>query len=79
MADRKPIEPVKKGALHADLGIPQGEKIGKDKLEAAKSSGSPQVRKRANFALNMAYKDGGLVTTDHVLPGVSHYSKRVKE
>lgn len=67
----KPIGPVKKGALHAEMGIPQGEKIGKDRLEAAKASGDPVKAKRANFALNMAYEGGG-----RVLPGWSHTSKK---
>lgn len=66
----KPIGPVKKGALHAQLGIPQGKKIGKDRLEAAKDSGDPVKAKRANFALNMAYSGGG-----SVLPGWRHTSK----
>lgn len=65
----KPIGPIKKGALHAQMGIPQGEKIGKSRLEAAKNSGDPQKAKRANFALNMAYSGGGVVA------GVPHYAK----
>lgn len=68
--NQKPIGPVKKGALHQDLGIPQGQKIGKDRLESAKNSSDPTVRKRANFALNMAYGNGGPVT------GVPHHSKK---
>jgi len=55
------IGPVKKGALHAQMGIPQGEKIGKKRLEAAKHSSSPQERKRANFALNMNKATGGTI------------------
>jgi len=57
----KPIGPIKKGALHAQAGIPQGEKIGKSRLEAMKNSGNPKMAKRANFALNMAYEKGGIV------------------
>jgi len=49
----KPIGPIKKGALHKQMGIPACQKIGKARLEAVKKSGSPQERKRANFALNM--------------------------
>jgi hypothetical protein len=56
MASRKPIGPIKKGALHAQMGIPQGQKIGRARLEQAKNSSSPQERKRANFALNMSGK-----------------------
>lgn len=55
------IGPIKKGALHAQMGIPQGEKIGKKRLEAAKNSSSPQERKRANFALNMNKATGGTI------------------
>lgn len=43
---------VKKGALHKQLGIPQGKNIPVSKLEALKNSKDPQTRKRANFALN---------------------------
>jgi hypothetical protein len=70
----KKIGPIAKGRLHANLGIPSGEKIGKTRLQAAKNSASPAVRKEANFALNMAYKGGGVVQ------GVPHLeSKVVKE
>jgi hypothetical protein len=64
------IGPVKKNALHEQMGVPKGEKIGKSRLEQAKNSDNPQMRKRANFALNMAYEKGG-----RVLPGVPHCSK----
>ena len=47
---------VKKGALHKEMGIPEGEKIGKEKLEEAKENGSSKEKKRANFALNFGYK-----------------------
>lgn len=38
------------GALHRDLGVPEGEKIPEAKLEEAKNSKNPTVRKRAAFA-----------------------------
>jgi hypothetical protein len=38
------------GALHRDLGVPQGEKIPAGKLAAATKSDNPTVRKRANLA-----------------------------
>jgi hypothetical protein len=38
------------GALHRDLGVPQGEKIPAKKLAAATHSKNPTVRKRANLA-----------------------------
>ena len=46
------IKPSHKGELHKDLKVPQGQKIPASKLEAAKNSKSPAVRKRATFALN---------------------------
>lgn len=54
---RKPMKiHVKKGALHKELGIAQGKKIGTGKLEAvkasAKKSGNSTLVKRATFALN---------------------------
>ena len=38
------------GALHRQLGVPQGEKIPQAKLEAASHSDNPTLRKRANLA-----------------------------
>ncbi len=40
---------MKKGALHAELGVPEGQKIPKDKLAKAASKGG-KVGKRARFA-----------------------------
>ena len=45
------IKPSHKGLLHKDLGIPQGQKIPAAKLQAAKHSKNPAVRKRVNFAI----------------------------
>jgi hypothetical protein len=45
------INPSHRGMLHADLGVPQGQKIPMAKLESAKHSKSPAVRRRANFAM----------------------------
>jgi len=42
---------VKKGALHAELGVKQGEKIPVSKL-AIKPGDSPLLRKRKQFAIN---------------------------
>lgn len=39
-----------KGALHRNLGVPQGEKIPEKKLEAAKHSDNPTIRKEAALA-----------------------------
>jgi hypothetical protein len=44
---------VKKGALHEELGIPQGEKIPESRLESAKNSSNPTLRKRATLAETM--------------------------
>lgn len=44
---------LKKGALHRDLGVPEGEKIPAGKLEAATHSSNPTVRRRAVVAETM--------------------------
>ena len=41
-----------KGALHADLHVPQGQKIPERKLERAEHSRNPTIRKRAQAAEN---------------------------
>lgn len=46
------IGPIKKGALHKAMKIPQGKKIPLSRLEDEKDYGSPLMRKRANFAVN---------------------------
>ena len=52
MATKKPMNlKLKTGALHKALGVAKGTKIPKAKLQAAKNSSSPLMRKRANFAL----------------------------
>jgi hypothetical protein len=38
------------GALHRDLGVPEGQKIPAGKLAAATHSKNPKVKKRALFA-----------------------------
>jgi hypothetical protein len=44
----------KKGALHAQLGVPQGEKIPASKMAAAKAGRyGPMAQRRANFATGM--------------------------
>jgi hypothetical protein len=42
---------IKKGALHRQMGIPEGQKIPVSKLREWKHSSDPKLRKRANFAL----------------------------
>lgn len=38
------------GALHRELGVPQGQKIPAGKMAAAKNSSSPKIRKQAALA-----------------------------
>jgi hypothetical protein len=42
----------KPGALHEDLGVPQGEKIPESKLEAAAEQGG-KTGQRARFAMTL--------------------------
>lgn len=46
------IKPSHKGLLHKNTGTKKGKKIPVSKIEAAKHSKDPKVRKRATFALN---------------------------
>jgi hypothetical protein len=46
------IKPSHKGRLHEALGIQAGVKIPLQRLEQAKNSPNPAIRKEANFALN---------------------------
>jgi hypothetical protein len=41
---------MKKGALHKELGVPEGKKIPAKKLKAAEKSKNPTERKRAVLA-----------------------------
>lgn len=41
---------MKKGALHKELGVPEGQKIPAAKIAKAKHSSNPTLRKRANLA-----------------------------
>jgi hypothetical protein len=43
---------LKKGALHKQMGIPQGEKIPVQSLREKAKSQNETTRKRAQFALN---------------------------
>lgn len=38
------------GALHQELGVPQGQKIPKQKVEKAAHSSDPKLAARARFA-----------------------------
>lgn len=53
---QKPVT-FKKGALHSQLGVPQGQKIPPSKMAAAKRGDmGPLAKKRANFATGMLAK-----------------------
>lgn len=45
---------LRKGGLHRALGIPEGDKIPAEKIEAAKNSKNPHVVRMANFAHTMS-------------------------
>ena len=62
MAKGGKIGPVKKGALHKELGVPEGKKLTSKEISKAKHSDSPLERKRATFAQNAKkwhHADGG--------------------
>lgn len=52
------IKQSHKGMLHEDTGTPAGKPISEKKLEAAKHSEDPAVRRRANFAENAKHWSG---------------------
>ncbi len=41
---------MKKGALHKELGVPEGKKIPEKKLKKAEHSKNPKLAKRARLA-----------------------------
>jgi hypothetical protein len=50
MADWIKKAKIKKGALHKELGVPQGKKIPVKKLKKAVKSKNPTLKKRAVLA-----------------------------
>lgn len=50
---------VQKGALHRMLGIPEGEKIPESRLESAKNSSNPTLRRRAVSAIGFKHMHHG--------------------
>ena len=57
------IKPSKRGSLHSHLGVAQGKKIPASKL-AIKSTDSPAIRKKKQFAINAKkwkHGDGGMI------------------
>jgi hypothetical protein len=53
---------IKKGALHRQLGVPMGQKIGKAKLQAAAKQGGT-LAKRANLALTLGKMRGSSLSS----------------
>jgi len=57
-AARKPLQHVSdttsEGGLHRSLGIPEGQKIGAKRIEAATHSRNPKTRRQANLAKTYA-------------------------
>lgn len=45
---------MKKNALHKELGVPAGKKIGAKKLAKAAKSSNPRLAKRANLAKTLS-------------------------
>lgn len=45
---------IRRGALHKALGIPEGEKLGHDRMEEALHSRNPEVRKMARSGLGLS-------------------------
>lgn len=45
---------LKKGALHQQMGIPQGTKIPATKLASAAHSNNPLLRRRASLAMTFS-------------------------
>lgn len=46
------IKSENKGKFHRALGVKEGDKIPESKIQAAKKSSSPALRKEATFAEN---------------------------
>jgi len=74
MAKKKWIKGAIKhpGKLHRDLGVPEGEKIPAAKMEAAKHSSNPTVRKEAALAHTlggMHHKKSSSKSLQHKLYG----------
>lgn len=44
-----------KGALHRNLGVPEGDKIPENKLDKAANSKTPKIRKEDNLAKTLKH------------------------
>jgi hypothetical protein len=49
------IHHLRKGGLHRALGVPEGDKIPEEKIEAAKKSSNSHLAHMANFASTMSH------------------------
>lgn len=76
------IKAKNRGALHRDMGVPQGQKIPKSKIRSKlahdKASGNTKGIKRDVFALNFGHKghaDGGHIHDEtHIPPSYPDYA-----
>lgn len=50
---------MQKGALHKELGVPEGEKIPKGKIAKAAHSDNPKLAKRARLAETLGKMNKG--------------------
>jgi hypothetical protein len=50
---------VKEGSLHRMLGIPEGEKIGQERLERAEHSRNPVIRRKAVSGIGLTHMRRG--------------------
>jgi hypothetical protein len=50
---------VKEGSLHRMLHVPQGEKIGEEKMKKASHSSNPTLRKKAISGLGLSHMHHG--------------------
>lgn len=50
---------VKEGALHRMLHVPEGEKIGQERMRKAAKSSNPTLRKRAIAGLGLSHMHPG--------------------
>lgn len=51
---QKAIPKSRKGALHRELGVPEGKKIPEKKLAKAAKSDNPRLRKQVNLARTLS-------------------------
>jgi hypothetical protein len=52
-SDHRVVMHLKAGGLHRALHVPEGSKIPQDKLDAAKKSTNPHLKKMADLAATM--------------------------